>query len=44
MHELKKEDFPCNIGTKVYFAFADTGNIEEDIVVERKLYDNTFCI
>lgn len=39
MHELKKEDFPCNIGTKVYFAFADTGNIEEDIVVGFKGID-----
>ena len=39
MHELKKEDFPCNIGTKVYFAFSDTGDIEEDVVVGFKGID-----
>lgn len=32
MPQENKETFPCDIGTKVYFAFADTGNIEEDYV------------
>lgn len=34
-----KETFPCNIGTKVYFAFSDTGDIEEDVVVGFKGID-----
>lgn len=34
------EKFPCDIGTKVYFAFSDTGNIEEDVVIGFKGLDD----
>lgn len=33
------ETFPCDIGTKVYFAFSDTGDVEEDVVVGFKGID-----